>query len=145
SVIVRDYNNAAVAGVIVTWSIGSGGTGSTVSQATDTTDGSGVSSVIRKLGQTAGAQSTVATVAGLVGSPVSVTATGTAGATTQMALNGGNNQTGTINSALAVPHTVQVSDAYGNGQAGGTVTWAVRDGGGTVSSPSPATAGTGTA
>src|SRR5205807_7835094 len=46
---------------------------------------------------------------------------------------------------LAVPHTVKVSDAYGNGKAGVTVTWAVGDGGGSVSSSSPVTAGTGIA
>ena len=141
SVLVRDYKNVPVSGVSVNWSVTSG----SVSQATTMTDGSGISSVTRTLGATAGSQGTVATVSGLVGSPVTITATATAGNATQMALNGGDGQTGSINTALAQSHSVIVHDAYGNVKSGVTVTWAVGDGGGSVSSTSPVTGSNGVA
>src|SRR2546422_8603974 len=142
SVIVRDYKNVPVAGVSVNWSVTGGGS---VGQAATTTGAGGIGSVSRTLGATAGSQSTVATVSGLVGSPITLGATATAGNATQMALNGGNGQTGTINRALAQPHSVIVHDGHGNVKLGGTVTWAVGDGGGTVSPTSPVTGSDGVA
>jgi plastocyanin len=142
SVLVRDHVNNPVAGVIVNWSATGGGN---VSQPVDTTDGSGISSVTRTLGATAGTAGTVATVTGLVGSPVTINATATAGAATTLALSGGNNQTGVVGTALATPHSVSVQDAHGNGKPGVTVTWVVGDGGGSVSSTSPVTNASGVA
>jgi len=142
SVLVRDYKNLPVAGVSVNWSVTSGGS---VGQAATMTNGSGIASVSRTLGATAGSQGTVATVSGLVGSPVTITATANAGKETQLALNGGDSQTGTINTALAQPHSVIVHDAHGNVKAGVTVTWVVGDGGGSVSSTSPVTGTNGVA
>ena len=142
SVVVRDHNNAPVANVIVNWSVTGGGS---VSQGVDTTDGAGISSVIRTLGPVSGSPQTVATVTGLVGSPVSISTTATAGTATEMALNGGNNQTGVINTALATSHSVIVRDVHGNGKPGVTVTWAVGDGGGSVSSTAPVTGTNGVA
>ncbi|OLC76867.1 MAG: hypothetical protein AUH78_05605 [Gemmatimonadetes bacterium 13_1_40CM_4_69_8] len=117
SVIVRDYKNVPVAGVSVNWSVTGGGS---VGQAATTTGAGGIGSVSRTL-------------------------TATAGNATQMALNGGNNQTGSVNTALATPHSVLVSDGHGNAKSGVTVTWAVGDGGGTVSFTSPVTGGNGVA
>lgn len=136
SVLVRDYKNLPVTGVSVNWSVTGGGS---VGLATTLTNGSGIASVSRTLGAAAGSQGTVATVTGLVGSPVTILATATAGKETQMALIGGDGQTGTINNALAQPHSVIVHDAHGNVRPGVTVTWVVGDGGGSVSPTSPAT------
>jgi trimeric autotransporter adhesin len=142
SVFVRDYKNAPVANVTVSWSATGGGS---VGQASTVTNSSGIASVSRTFGGTAGSQTTVATVSGLVGSPVSISSTATAGNPTQMVLNGGNNQTGSVNNTLATPHSVLVMDAQGNGKAGVTVTWAVGNGGGSVSSMSPVTGSNGVA
>jgi plastocyanin len=62
-----------------------------------------------------------------------------------MVLNGGNNQTGSVNSTLATPHTVLVMDAQGNGKSAVSVTWVVGNGGGSVSSTSPVTGSNGVA
>jgi adhesin/invasin len=142
SAIVKDEHSNPVAGVIVSWTFTGGGQ---VSQATDTTDGGGITSVTRTLGSVAGTVSTVATVTGLIGSPVSISATGTAGAAAQMALNGGNAQVGVKGTTLGVAHSVNVRDASGNPKAGVTVTWVVGIGGGSVSSPSPVTGANGIA
>ena len=143
SAVVRDQNNAPVAGVIVTWS--SSGGGGTLSQLVDTTDATGASSVTLTLDQTAGARTVHASVTGLQGSPVGFTETATAGIATQMALAGGNEQAGPISTALPTPHTVIVRDAYDNPKPGVTVTWVVGENGGSISSPAPQTDGTGVA
>ncbi len=142
SAIVKDEHNNPVPGVIVIWTVSGGGQ---VSQATDTTDGAGITSVSRTLGSAAGTQTTVATVTGLFGSPMTVTSGATAGNAAQMALNGGNAQTGVKGTALGTPHSVNVRDASGNPKAGVTVTWVVGVGGGSVSSGSPVTAANGIA
>jgi len=142
SVLVRDYKNVPVANITVNWSVTGG---SSVGQASTMTNTSGIASVSRTLGATAGSPGTVATVSGLVGSPVTITATASAGKEVSMALNGGDGQTGTINSPLAQPHSVIVHDAHGNGKSGVTVTWVVGDGGGSVSSPTPSTGSDGVA
>jgi len=142
SVVARDHTGAVVPNVIVSWS-GTGG--GTPSQATDTTDGSGVSAVTLTLGGTAGPQAAVATVTGLVGSPRSISATATAGNATQMALNGGNAQTGCTTSLLPTAHSVLVKDGHNNPKGLVTVTWVVGDGGGSVSSLSPITGSDGIA
>jgi plastocyanin len=142
SVFVRDYKNAPVANVTVNWSATGGGS---VGQMATITNASGIASVSRTFGGTAGSQATLATVTGLVGSPVSISSTATAGNPTQMVLNGGNNQTGSVNSTLPTPHTVLVMDAQGNGKPGVSVTWVVGTGGGSVSSMSPMTGSNGVA
>ncbi len=142
SAIVKDEHNNPVAGVIVNWTLTGGGQ---VSQSTDTTDGGGVTSVTRTLGSAAGSLTTVATVTGLIGSPVTVTSAGTAGAAAQMSLNGGNAQTGVKGTTLGTAHSVGVRDAQGNPKAGVTVTWVVGVGGGSVSSGSPVTGSNGVA
>jgi plastocyanin len=142
SVIAHDHAGALVAGVMVNWS---GTNGATPSQTMVATDATGVSAVTLKLGGTAGSQAAVATVTGLVGSPVSISATALAGNATQMALNGGNNQTGCVNNTLPTGHSVIVRDGHGNPKSAVTVTWVAGDGGGSVSSTSPASGSDGIA
>src|SRR5690606_8901186 len=78
SLIVRttDAEGNPVGGVTVAWTASGGGS---VSEATTATGSDGRTGVRRTLGTTAGPQSTVATVAGLTGSPVTFTATATVG------------------------------------------------------------------
>src|SRR5439155_191401 len=93
------------------------------------------------LGPPAGPNSLTATSTGLTGSPVTFTATGTAGAATQIAINAGNSQTATAGTPVAVDPSVIVRDANGNPVAGVSVTFAVASGGGTVSPTTPVTTG----
>ena len=137
SAVVRDQNNAVVAGVIVNWAVTAGG--GLLSQAVDTTDGTGISTVNLTLSQTSGAQTASATVTGLIGSPVNFSDNSTAGNAVSMALNGGNFQAGPINAALPTAHTVIVRDAYNNPKPSVSVTWAVGLGGGSTNPSGAAT------
>ncbi len=132
SVIVRDASNNPVAGVSVTFAVASGG-GTVVPTAPVTTNASGIAQVTSwTLGPTAGGNTLTATATGLNGSPVTFTATATAGTATQIALNGGNGQSATVGTAVATPPSVIVRDASNNPVAGVAVTFAVASGGGTV-------------
>ncbi len=141
-VTVTNHTGAGVPGVIVSWSVSGGGGG--LSQAVDTTDGSGVSSVNWTLGSTAGNQAVQASVTGLAGSPITFSG-GAAGIAAQMALNGGNNQVGIVNTALPTAHSVIVRDGHGNPKPGVAVTWGVYTGGGSISPTNPSTGSNGVA
>src|SRR5207247_1546825 len=111
-VIATDQNSNPVQGVSVHWAATVGG--GAVSTPTSVTDINGIAVVTHEFGSTAGAQSVQATVAGLIGSPVTLTSTALPGIPTQIAKNGGDNQTGMINTALPTPHSVIVHDSHGN-------------------------------
>ena len=129
SVIVKDVYNNPVSGVAVTFAVASGGGSATGLNAT--TNASGIATVGSwTLGTTAGANSLTATSAGLTGSPRTFTATGTAGAATQIAINAGNGQTATAGSTVAVHPSVVVKDVNNNVVSGVAVTFAVATGGG---------------
>src|SRR5207237_1422081 len=108
SVLVRDAGNNPVAGVSVTFTVtGGGGTISSPTGITVSTNASGIAAPSTwTLGATAGANSLDATAGGLT--TVSFTATGTAGAATQIAVSAGNNQTQTVNAAVSVAPQVMV-------------------------------------
>jgi hypothetical protein len=91
------------------------------------------------LGTTAGANTLTATAAGLSGSPLTFSATGTAAVATSIAKNAGDNQTGVAGQALATTPSVKVTDASGNPAAGVSVTFAVATGAGSVAGASVAT------
>jgi hypothetical protein len=139
-VAVSDAAGNPVSGVSVGFAV-SGGGGS-LSSASSPTDASGKAQTVLTLGKTAGANTVVASVAGLTGSPLTFTATGAAGAATQLTLVSGNNQTGTLGATLN-PFVVAVTDANGNGVAGKTVSFAVAAGGGSLSAASGTTDSTG--
>ncbi len=144
AVLVADQFGNPVSGVSVTFAV-SGGGGSLTGGA-QTTNGSGIATVTSwTLGTTAGANSLSATSAGLTGSPVSFTATGTAGPATSIAINAGNNQTAIAGSAVATDPAVKVSDVNGNGVAGVSVTFSVTGGGGSVTGGSQVTNASGIA
>ena len=64
------------------------------------------------------------------------TVTASVAGATQMAVNGGDRQTGTVGQALPTPLSVRVADQFNNPVAGVTISWAVISGAG---SPNPAT------
>ncbi|TMC49599.1 MAG: hypothetical protein E6J20_17850, partial [Chloroflexi bacterium] len=141
SVIVRDQFNNPVAGVAVTFAVATGG--GSVTGATQTTNGSGIATVTSwTLGPTAGPNTLTASSGTLTGSPVTFTATGTAGAASSIALNAGNGQSATAGTAVPVAPSVIVRDANGNPVAGVAVTFAVASGGGTVAPTTAVTSGT---
>jgi adhesin/invasin len=131
SVIVTD-GSAPVANVEVLFAVASGGgLGAGLST---TTNADGIATVgAWTLGTTAGNNTMTATSGSLTGSPVTFTATGTAGAATQIVVNAGNSQSATVSTAVATSPSVIVKDMFNNPKSGAVVTFAVASGGGSVS------------
>jgi adhesin/invasin len=131
SVLVTDQFGNPVGGTAVSFAVSAGG--GNVSGANQTTNAAGIATVGSwTLGATAGGNQLDATSGGLNGSPVKITATGTAGAATAIARNAGNNQTATVNTAVATPPSVIITDAFGNPVSGVAVTFAVTSGSGSI-------------
>src|SRR5206468_3526497 len=144
AVIARDQFNNPSAGAIVTFAVASGG-GSVV-KGVDTTDATGVANVGGwTLGSAAGANSLSATSTGLTGSPLTFTATATAGSATQIAVNAGDAQSDTVNTNVATAPSVIVKDQFGNPVQGKGVTFAVASGGGSITGAATTTNASGIA
>ena len=129
SVRVADQYGNGVPGRTVTWAVSGGGsiTPSSV------TNSAGIASATRVLGTVAGPQGATATVAGLIGSPVSFSATATHGAATTILKFAGDGQSATAGTPVGIAPTARVVDQNGNSVAGVNVTFAVTGGGGSVS------------
>jgi hypothetical protein len=106
-----DVDGNPVAGVAVGWAVTGGGS---VSAATTATGADGRAGVTRTLGPSAGAQTTVATAAGLSGSPVTFHATAAVGAAGQLVITRQPSSSATSGVALATQPQVQLEDANGN-------------------------------
>lgn len=118
-----------VAGQEVTFIVTAGG-GSTAGDVV-ASDADGLAAVGSwTLGTTAGSNVLAAQTEGL--EPVVFTATGTAGPPAAVAMNDGDGQTGLIGFAVNIPPSARVTDEFGNGVAGVTVSFAVTSGGGSV-------------
>lgn len=131
SVLVTDAFNNPVAGTNVTFAVTAGG--GSVTGAIATTNASGVATVGSwTLGTTAGSNTLTATEGSLPASPASFTATGTAGAASQLLINAGGNQAAIAGNSVAVAPSVKTADQFGNGVAGVGVTFAVASGGGSI-------------
>jgi hypothetical protein len=146
AVLVRDAGNNPVVGVTVTFTVTAGvgqiddGGGPVTGPLTVNTNGSGIAALTAwKLGTTAGTNTLTGAVSGLSGSPVTFTATGTAGAATTIALQAGSGQTTTVGTSVTTAPSVLVTDATSNPVAGVSVTFAVATGSGSISSPSGST------
>lgn len=127
---VRDAFDNAVPGVSVTFAVATGG--GVITGAIVTTNAQGVATVGSwTLGTVAGVNVLTASVGSLA--PLSITATGQAGAPAQLQKQAGDNQLAQAGTAVAIPPTVAVLDAYGNPVSGARVTFAVASGGGAVS------------
>lgn len=125
-----------VAGVAVTWAV-TGGDG-TLSATLTTTDAQGRASVLLTLGPTAGGDidSVTASADGLAGSPVTFTASATAGPPAGLALVSGDQQVDTVGHTLPESLVVEVRDRFDNAVSGATVTWTITGGGGSLSAGS---------
>jgi adhesin/invasin len=131
SVRVTDKNSNPVSGIVVTFAVASGGGSATGLSAT--TNASGIAAVGSwTLGTTAGANTLTASVAGLIGSPVTFTATGVAGAATRYLVT--SSSYGPV-AGTAVTVSAQLADQYGNpvASSGRSVTWTKTGTGGTFS------------
>jgi plastocyanin len=94
-------------------------------------------------GPTAGAHGAQASVTGLVGSPVAITLTGTAGNATTLEKSADDGTTAAPGSQVV--YTVVTKDARGNARGGVTIDWAVGTGGGSVTPAQSVTGTDGTA
>src|SRR5207245_2954030 len=130
AVIVKDASGNPVAGVAVTVAVAPGN--GTITGPNQTTDANGIARVGSwTLATTAGANTLTATAAGLTGSPVTFTATGTAGSAGSIAVSAGDQQTATVNTAVTPPAVI-VKDQFGNPVAGAAVTFAIASGQGSI-------------
>src|SRR5439155_379693 len=82
--------------------------------------------------------------AGLAGSPVTFTATGTAGSAGSIAASAGDRQTATVNTAVTPPAVI-VKDQFGNPVAGAAVTFAIASGQGSITGAAQTTNASGIA
>lgn len=97
------------------------------------------------IGAIAGTNTLNATVQRATPATVAFTAIGMAGPATSFAKAADEPTIGTAGTALATRPAVKVTDAYGNGVSGVTVTFAVTGGGGSLTGPTQTTNGAGTA
>ncbi len=131
SVKVTDAGGNPVSGVAVTFAVASGG--GSVTQGTANSNSSGIATVGNwRLGPTAGVNTLTATRAGLAGSPVTFTATGTPGTASRIAMNAGNGQTVHVGTPVTIPPSVLVTDANNNPVQGVAVTFSIGSGGGSI-------------
>src|SRR6185503_5626750 len=145
SVIVRDAFSNPVSSVGVAFTVTSGGGNIVPGAPTIMTSASGIASLNRwTLGTTAGANTVQAAVTGLTGSPLVFTATGTAGAATQIAIQAGNGQSATVGTAVTTSPAVLVRDQFNNPVSSVSVTFTITGGGGAISPASPAIIATNT-
>lgn len=113
-------------GATVTWSVFSGG--GAVAPVSTVTGLDGVATTTWTLGDVLGAQSARATLASAGGSPVTYTATATAGQAAQIGGTMGDGQSALLNSPFAISLAAKVGDRLNNGVSGATVNWAVGSG-----------------
>ncbi|RYD89794.1 MAG: hypothetical protein EOP50_16980, partial [Sphingobacteriales bacterium] len=126
-VLVQDSEGNPIPNATVTFAATGGG--GSVSPTSTTTNASGQAQTTFTLGNTAGSNTAQATSGG---QSVSFSATGVAGVATQFLINSGNNQTGTVNSALSSSLEVIALDTNNNPVSGVTVNWSVLTGGGSL-------------
>ena len=138
-VLVTDQNATPVQGIAVAWAA----PGGTVSGSSVATSATGHSKVRYTYGTAAGAQTATATVAGLVGSPVTITFQATAGTATNIVKTTGD--AGTAAPSAQVNYTVTARDANNNPKQGVTIDWAVATGGGSITPAQNTTGAAGTA
>lgn len=139
---ISDQFNNPLSGVTVTFAVtGGGGSGTAL---TPVTNASGIATVGSwTMGTVAGNNTMSATATGP--GTTNFSATGTAGAATQIAISQGNGQTATVNTAVATQPRALVRDQFNNPVANVSVTFAVTGGGGSVTGGSQLTNASGLA
>ncbi|MEX1018122.1 MAG: hypothetical protein WDZ49_00605 [Litorilinea sp.] len=137
AVLVTDAFDNPIAGESVQFTVTSGG-GVFATHAPVVTNASGIAtSTAWTLGTIAGVNTANATSTGLTGSPVSFFATSTAGPAHILVVNGGDAQSATVNTAVAVPLSVRVDDVHGNPVAGQNILFEIESGGGAFGTSDP--------
>ena len=137
---VLDDESKPVPGVTIVFSVVAGG--GSVTGASATSNSAGEAAVASwTLGTTAGTNRLRARVSGV--SPLNISATGNAGPAAAVFTAGGDGQSATVSTAVAVPPAVRVEDAHGNPVGGASVTFAVATGGGAISQGAGATGSSG--
>ncbi|HUX32726.1 MAG TPA: Ig-like domain-containing protein, partial [Gemmatimonadaceae bacterium] len=131
---VQAANGSPVAGAAVAFGGGTGG--ATANPATATTGADGDAQTVVTLGHGSGAQTIVASVAGV--SDLTIAAAATAAAAASVAKVSGDAQDDTLGAVLK-PFVVAVTDAFGNPVAGASVKWTRIAGSGTVAAASTTT------
>lgn len=131
-----------VGGVTVSWDVPAGEGSITPSSVTDP---NGFASAARVLGPVAGAQTATASVGGLLGSPVTFSATANAGTPVALALQSGANQYATAGTAVAIAPSVIARDGFGNPTPNVAVAFATSTGDATSTGNSQITAADGIA
>jgi hypothetical protein len=136
TVTLRDSNGNPVSNKAVTLSSSRGATDS-ISPASIQTNSSG-QATFTATSLTAGAATLSATdtTDTVAVSPSTASVTFTVGAPTSIAVNSGNNQTGSVGAGLSQSFVAVVKDVNGNQVTGTQVDWAVTAGGGSLSSTS---------
>jgi adhesin/invasin len=128
---VADQYGNAIPGASVTFTL-TGAFGS-VTPGAATTDSLGVARVTTWiLATTPGVDTLAAAAPGLLGSPMTFSATGITTTATTMALSAGDGQTGVVNTALATVYSVLVTNAAGAAVQNVQVHWATGPGGGSM-------------
>ena len=141
SVVVRDALGNPVANVTVTFTVTAGG--GSINGGTQITGTTGIATVNSwTYGTIAGPNTVVATATGLPNVTFNATTTGIP---TQVVLFNGNNQLAVSGTAVQTPPSVRVTDANGQGVGGVSVSFAVTNGGGSVTGATPLTDATGVA
>jgi adhesin/invasin len=144
SVTIKDANNNPLIDAPVTFVVASGG--GSITGGTTTTDANGVATLGSwTLGTTPGTNTLTASGSGVSGSPVTFTATGTAGPPQTMTLNAGNGQTVNAGTQVPIPPSVLVKDQFNNPVIGFGVTFTVASGNGSVTGATATTDASGVA
>ncbi len=118
---VTDAANNPVAGIGVMFALAAfpnDATGQMLGRAFVSTGANGLAATALHLGNKIGAYTVTASATGLLNSPIEFTATATTGAAANLTLLDGDQQAGTINTALQKPLVVTATDAGGNAVAG---------------------------
>ena len=135
---VRDQNGEVFEGVPVTFSVTAGG--GTVAPEIAKTDANGRAESTLTLGSVPGTNSVEASVEGISQTGVfSAEASLPPPEPTDLSIVSGDNQNGLTGEVLAAPFVVEVRDQYDNPMADVTVTFAVSEGGGSLSAATATT------
>lgn len=138
SVVVTSSSQSPLAGVTVSFAVGTGGGSITTSTAITGADGIATLSGAWTLGTSPGTNTLTASVTGAAGSPVTFTATGTPVVRTLTVNVGGAPQTATAGTIVPLAPSVILTES-GAPAVGVTVTFAVTAGGGTLTGASAVT------
>ena len=135
---VRDQYDEPMAGVTVTFAVSE--SGGSLSTATATTDADGRAESTLSLGSDPGTNSVEASVEGISRTEVfSAEASLPPPVATVLSIVSGDNQEGVTGEVLANPFVVEVRDQYDDPMAGVTVTFAVSESGGSLSTATATT------